>query len=57
MDNEHCILPHQQAAAIIGRLEGAAGIVLKQLPVDEVANGGLHPVMGVLLEPVSYILA
>ena len=51
------MLPHQQAAAIIGQLGGAAGILLKELSVNDVANGGPHATAGELLEPVSYILA
>ena len=51
------MLPHQQSAAIIMRLGGSAREVTRALSVQEITQGGPHPVTGQQLDPVSYILA
>ena len=47
--------PAQQAAAVILRLTGTAGMTARDLTVDEQHNGGV--INGRRLDPVSYIMA
>ena len=47
--------PHQQAAAIVLRLGGAAREVVRDITADEMMNGGV--IHGQQLEPVTYIVA
>jgi hypothetical protein len=48
------LAPHQQAAAIILRLQGAAKELARTLTPQEITTGGV--VNGVQLDPVSYIV-
>ena len=48
------LAPHQQAAAIILRLQGAAKELARTLTPQEITTGGI--VNGVQLDPVSYIV-
>ena len=48
------LAPHQQVAAIILRLEGAARELARTLTPQEITNGGM--INGVMVDPVSYIV-
>ena len=48
------LAPHQQAAAIIMRLGGAASELARTMTPQEIFQGGV--VNGVQLDPVSYII-
>ena len=48
---------HQQAASLIMRLGGTAREVARTLSIQEITQGGPHPVTGQQLAPVAYIIA
>ena len=48
------LAPHQQVAAIILRLEGAARELARTLTPQEITQGGM--INGVMVDPVSYIV-
>ena len=47
--------PHQQCAAIITRLGGAARLVAKSMTAQEIATGGQRN--GVQLDPMTYMIS
>ena len=47
------IAPHQQAAIIILNLSGEARALARQIPTNELANGGMYE--GRMLDPVTYL--
>ena len=46
------LYPHQQPAAVIGRITGSAGLILRSLSMEH-----RHPITEVMLVPAPYILA